>query len=302
MKKIIFFIIICLATLSVFLFLYFKITKKEAIISVTASLPTASQPFTILLVPGHDTDTDCNNGMKCNSGASYKSIYERDLVVDLANNISTLLSQDSKYKVVIARDKKAWNPTFASYFTDKKQATLDFKNQHQVAYKLLIASGQQKVIPNTGKHTTADQKTAIELYGINKWADENKVDLIIHLHFNNATRRHVNLPGPNKGFDIFIPDKQRVNAMVSRIIAENIYKELQKKFTPETAGNNYNSLYEDQDLIALGASDTLIKPAILIEYAYIYEKDLQTSKSRKNTLEQMAEQTVAGIQDYFNRK
>jgi N-acetylmuramoyl-L-alanine amidase len=99
---------------------------------------------------------------------------------------------------------------------------------------------------------------------------------------------------------MFIPDKQNADATTSRNIAEDIYNELQKKFIPEAPGN-YNSLFEDQSLIALGASGTLDKPAILIEYAYIYEKLIQTKEAnRQKVLEQMAEQTVAGIQDYIN--
>jgi len=301
MKKTIFFIIMGSCIMGVFLFIHSNTTKKESE-AVAIVPPAITKPFTILIVPGHDTDTDCSNSQTCNSGARFRNLYERDLVVDLANNISTLLAQDPNYKVIVARDKKVWNPIFANYFANNQQAILDFKDQHQAAYKLLIASGQKKVVPDMGQHTKADQETALELYGINKWADENKVDLIIHLHFNNSTRRNINLPGSHSGFDVFIPDKQRVNAVTSRTVAEDIYRELQKKFNPEAPGSNFESLFEDQSLIALGASDTLTKPALLIEYAYIYEKKLQTTASRKQTLGQMAEQTVTGIKDYFSGK
>lgn len=269
--------------------------KLSSLIPVTVNTPTPTifKPFTILLVPGHDTDT---------GGASFKNIYERNLVVDVADNISTLLRQDPKYNVIVARNKQVWNPIFVNYFINNQQAILDFKNQHQASSKLLMASGQKKVIPDMAIHSTVDQKTAIELYGINKWADENNVDLIIHLHFNSSLRKNMNLPGTYHGFDMFIPENQRVNSATSRVIAENIYKELQKKFNPESTNSNHNSLFEDQSLIALGASDTLTKPAILIEYGYIYEKMLQNTTTQKQALEQMAEQTVSGIQDYLNSK
>lgn len=288
----VYFIIICIATVLVFILIKSNTINnkyKTTNMAPNISTPIIGKPFTILIVPGHDTNI---------GGASYKNLYERDLVVDVADNIATLLNQDPKYKVIIARNKRVWNPIFANYFISEKQAILDFKNQHQVADKLLIASGKEKVITNVGTHTTASQKTAIELYGINKWADENNVDLIIHLHFNSSTLRDPLLPDPYHGFNMFIPDKQRINAPTSRIIAEYIYNELQKEFSPETSGNNYNSLYEDQSLIALGASNTLNKPALLIEYAYLYEKMLQTYKTRQQALEQMAKQTVAGIKDY----
>jgi N-acetylmuramoyl-L-alanine amidase len=295
-KYFIYSILICASVLGIFFIAKATVFKQKFVVMpvVSEALPatpiTTVKPFVILVVPGHDTDT---------GGAQYRNLYERKLVVDVANDISTLLSGDPKYKVIVARDKQSWNPILANYFLNT-QAILDFKNEHQTADKLLIASGQEKIIPDAATHTTADAKTAIELYGINKWANENDVDLIIHVHFNISPRKNSNLPGTYHGFNIFIPDNQRVNAAPSRAAAEVIYDELQKKFAPETTGNQYNSLYTDQGLIALGASNTLTKPAMLIEYAYLYEKMLQTDPSRTQALEQMAEQTVAGIKDYFN--
>ena len=292
-KYFLYFIIISGILILVFFFAHTNPVKKNINVLksvIIAPVVTPAKSFTILIVPGHDTDT---------GGASFKNIYERNLVVDVADNISTLLNKDSKYKVIVARNKQVWNPIFANYFIDKERAILDFKNQHQVFNKLLIASGQKKAISDSATHSIVDQKTAIELYGINKWADVNNVDLIIHLHFNSSSRKNMNLPGTYHGFDMFIPESQRVNSVTSRVIAEDIYKELQKKFTPES-NSKHNSLFEDQSLIALGASDTLTKPAILIEYGYIYEKMLQSTITREKALEQMAEQTVAGIQDYFH--
>ena len=292
-KYFIYFILICIIAVSTFLlFRTDTPTVESETVNAGATLPiSATNPFVILVVPGHDTTT---------GGASFKNIYERDLVVEVADDIASLFAQDPKYKIIVARDKQVWNPILANYFTDNHQAILDFKNTHQAAYKLLVASGQEKVIPNPAPHTLATKETSLELYGINKWANESKVNLIIHLHFNNSTRRNVKLPGPRSGFDMFIPEKQSINAVTSRTIAQDIYNELRKKFLPEAPGY-YHSLFEDQTLIALGASNTLTKPAILIEYAYIYEKIIQTTEAkRKQTLEQMAEQTVAGIQDYVS--
>jgi len=289
--------LVCVAFVGIFLLAKNNIFKNKTEVSVVSPslppvvAPTPEKPFTILIVPGHDPKT---------GGASFKNIYERDLAVDVADNISALLSVDPKYKIIVARDKQNWNPILEDYFTNNEQAIIDFKNEKQQAYKNLVATGEQKVVPDAGEHTLATKNTAIELYGVNKWANENNVDLVIHLHFNNSTRRNVKLPGPRSGFDMYIPEKQSVNAPISRTIAEDIYNELKKKFTPEAPGY-YNSLFEDQSLIAVGASNTLTKPALLVEYGYIYEKILQNgATNRKNALEQMAEYTVAGIQDYVN--
>ena len=298
MRRYFLYFILILSIITIFIVLNNNTSKKNLIVPPKVA-PTElviipqQRPFTILIVPGHDTNT---------GGANFKNIYERNLVVDVANDISTILSQDPKYKVIVARDRKVWNPIFASYFLDDRQAILDFKNQHQASDKLLLSSGQKKVIIDSAAHSIVNQKSAIELYGINKWANENDVDLIIHLHFNSSKRKNMNKPGTYHGFDIFIPERQRANFNVSQDIAENIYKELQKKFTPETNRTDYNSLFEDQSLIALGASDTLNRPAVLIEYAYIYEKMLLTYASQKEAIKEMAEQTVAGIKDYVNSK
>ncbi|MFA6301413.1 MAG: N-acetylmuramoyl-L-alanine amidase [Candidatus Paceibacterota bacterium] len=291
-----YFLYLLITGVVIFLF-YFVIHKNvfkrqaESVIPEQAVVvPTAANPLTILLVPGHDPDT---------GGASFKGVYERDLAVDVANNIAILLERDLRYKIIVARDKQAWSPVFADYFVNDKQAILDFKNEHQTAYDLLVASGEEIVVPDMGEHTLVNPRVAVELYGTNKWANENDVDLIIHLHFNNSTRRNTKLPGPRHGFVMYIPQKQNVNAASSRVIAQYIYNELKKKFSPEAPGY-YNSLFEDHSLIALGAFNTLDKPAVLIEYEYIYDKVLQDKTSRDNALEQMAEQTVAGIKDYVD--
>jgi N-acetylmuramoyl-L-alanine amidase len=291
-----YFIYLLITGVVIFLF-YFLIQKntvekqaESGIVQPAVAIPSATNPLTILLVPGHNTDT---------GGASFKGVYERDLVVEVADDISALLGGDPKYKIIVARDKQVWNPIFADYFINNKQAILDFKNERQATYKLLVASGEEKIVPDMGEHTVVGPTATIELYGINKWANESDVDLIIHLHFNNSTRKNVKLPGPRHGFVMYIPQKQNVNAATSREVAQYIYNELKKKLSPEAPGY-YNSLFEDQSLIALGASNTLTKPSMLIEYEYIYDKVLQDKTSRDKALEQMAEQTVAGIQDYVN--
>ena len=106
------------------------------------------------------------------------------------------------------------------------------------------------------------------------------------------------MSGFNKGFTIFIPDSQLKNASDSRMVGQMLYNELKKKFSPQLSSKGELPLLEDQNLIALGAYNTLAKPSVLIEYAYIYEKMLQNESERNKTLELMAEQTVSGIKKY----
>ena len=56
---------------------------------------------------------------------------------------------------------------------------------------------------------------------------------------------------------------------------------------------------EDQTLIALGASGTLVAPSMLIEYGYIFEKPLRTAVDREKIISQYAQQTTLGVEDYI---
>ena len=266
------------------------VISPDTTATTSVTMPTSTKPFSILIVPGHDTNT---------GGAHYRDLYERDMVVDIADKISTLLSSDSSFKVMVARSKTAWNPILQGYFDSDKQAIIDFKNAHQAADKALMASGAKKAVPDMADHTDADATTSVELYGINKWAGENGIDLVIHLHLNDSGRKNMNQPGYYKGFTMFIPEKQMANATASRAIATDIYSDLKKDFTPETVSGRKDSLFEDQSLIAIGASGTLTKPAILIEYGYIYDKIFSTDALREKSYSDMAAQTVAGIRDYI---
>ena len=269
-----------------------SVTPPSATISTTtAPIVPQAKPFTILVVPGHDTDT---------GGAVFRDIYERDIVVDLGEKIANELNATSGYKVILARNTQEWNPILQNYFDQNKQAIIDWKDALQAQDKTLQATGQEKIVPDSADHTDVSSTSSLELYGINKWANENDVDMLIHLHFNNTERPDMNEPGLLHGFTVFIPDAQRSNSTTSRAIAKNIFTELKKDFSPEIVNDDPDGLIEDQSLIALGASNTLTKPSMLIEYGYVYDTDLQTTSDREKTLSQMASDTVAGIMDYVN--
>ncbi|MCX6716623.1 MAG: N-acetylmuramoyl-L-alanine amidase [Candidatus Taylorbacteria bacterium] len=260
-----------------------ELTVPEA----TSTLKT----FNVLIVLGHDSLT---------GGAHFKDIYERDLVSDISEKISVDLNSRVGYKAVVSRDKKEWNPLFTEYFKNEEQNILDFKNLHQAEEKKKLSSGSKKFVLDMANHTNVDKATAVKLYGINKWANDNEIDLVIHLHFNDSERPNENSPGEYKGFTIFIPESQAINATSSRMVAEFIYAELGKILTPEVVGNQKTSIIEDQSLIALGASGTLTKPSLLIEYAYIYEKMLRTDEERAKSIDEMAKRTTQGIINYVD--
>ena len=79
-----------------------------------------------------------------------------------------------------------------------------------------------------------------------------------------------------------------------------IYSELVKILKPEIAGKRLTSIYEDQSLIALGASGTLTQPSVLIEYGYIYDKMFTNEKLRTKNINDIAEKTSDAIIEYYN--
>jgi len=262
-----------------------ELKNATAAISVPVeSLPEEPKKFNILIIPGHDVK---------NGGANYKNIYERDLVATIGKKIADILNKENVYNVIVARDNNNWNPILLNYFRDKKQEIINWKNKCQATDKALMTSGKIKYVPDSANHADVTAETSVKLYGMNKWANENNIDLVLNLHFNDEQRPNMNAPGDLKGFDIFIPESQMKNSKTSRIIAQNIFDELKKIELPEI-----NNLLEDQSLIALGASGTLDAPSMLIEYGYIFEKGIRTDTDREQTLSKMAQQTALGIEDY----
>jgi N-acetylmuramoyl-L-alanine amidase len=285
-----------LTTLLFFVFgsYYFNEKEDKLIIPVTVEMPITTETtktFTVLIVPGHDT----NSG-----GGNFRDVYERDLASTIGNKIMSILNNEPGYKAIVTRDTKTWNPIFSDYFKNNQQAILDFKNKKQAEDKILMSSGEKKYVPDMAVHSEVDTKTAIILYGINKWANENDISLVLHIHFNDSERPDSNLAGTFKGFAIYIPESQLINATTSKAIALSVYGELEKILSPEIIPNQKDSIIEDQSLIAIGASGTLEKPALLVEYGYIYEKPFRTEEDREIITDKIAEQTVIGINKYVS--
>jgi N-acetylmuramoyl-L-alanine amidase len=297
--KILFFAVVLFFCFSALLFLNYsfgdKAVKKakysisevstSAISAPAVPLPVPVKTFNVLIIPGHDVKS---------GGANYKNIYERDLAAEIGVRISAILNRDLHYNVIVARDTDRWNPILANYFQNENQQIINWKDECQANDKNLIASGQKKYVPDMADHSEVSSDMSVKLYGMNKWANENAIDLVLNLHFNDEQRPNMNAPGDLTGFAIFIPENQMKNSADTRPAAQDAFNELKKIEPPEI-----NHLMEDQSLIALGASGTLNVPSMLIEYAYIYEKELRTDAERENALNKMAEQTALGVEDYI---
>jgi N-acetylmuramoyl-L-alanine amidase len=252
----------------------------------------------VLIVPGHEPGY---------GGAEYGSLKEREMNVELANDLSDFLKNNGHYEVIMARDNTKWNPTLLSYFVREWDDIIAFfreskdESLHQVSGNL---TGGETTTPSTVtqpkvEHNVARTDVALRLYGINKWENENNVDIAIHVHINDNPRRNPTGPGIYSGFTMYVPEKEYTNSPTTKAVAETIFKRLAKYNPVSDLPIEDNGIVEEGDLIAIGAHNTANAASMLIEYGYIYEPQFQDKTVRLETLKDMAFQTYLGLQDFF---
>ena len=248
-------------------------------------------PIKILLVPGHDDEV---------WGAQYGNIKEAAMNLTLATQIYNALKKDKRFEVHITRDSKGYTKEFADYFPAQKDQIIAFEQNAKKTLQNKIASGVFVVKDNTPHHA-ASEDVALRLYGFNKWANENKMDAVIHIHFNDYPRKTKWVVGKYSGFTIYMPDGQFGNAFGSGQLAADIFTQLHKKYITSTYLPELGGLTPDQKLIAIGSNNTLDASvrSVLIEYGYIYEKKFRVSSTRHQAYKNMSSLTVQGIVNYF---
>jgi N-acetylmuramoyl-L-alanine amidase len=252
----------------------------------------ADTPIKILLVPGHDDKI---------WGAQYGDIKEADMNLALATEIYNILEKDKRFQVYITRDKDGYVKEFADYFSTQRENIVSFKTNAKQEMQNKINNGSFIKKVNV-QHNLVNEDTSIVLYGINKWANENKIDVVIHVHFNDYPRATKWTMGKYKGFAIYMPEGQMINSKESSKLAGNIFLQLSKKYITSTYKKESGGLVASQNLIALGSRGTLRENtrAVLIEYGYIYR--FGKNSVRNNAYKNMADLTTKGIINYFFEK
>ena len=260
-----------------------------AFLVISISYIEASTPIKILLVPGHDNEI---------WGAQYGNIKEADMNLVLATRIYNLLLEDDRFKVWITRDSMGYTKEFADYFSTQYKNIISFEKESKKKLQDKVDNGSF-VKKTEVVHNKASEDIAVRLYGINKWANDNKIDAVIHIHFNDYPRKNAWTMGKYKGFTIYVPEAQMINSKESTKLAKNIFKQLHKKYAPSTYKKELGGITPDQNLIAMGSNGSLIESvrSILIEYGYIYR--FGNSKMRHQAYVNMANLTVKGITNYF---
>ncbi len=247
----------------------------------------------ILIVAGHEP----NDG-----GAIYKNLKERDLNLELSEQIKDILSQNERFEIIMARDAHGWNPAIAHYVAKNKTAIQKWERSAKNEMARLAKNGKIKLISTDDKvpHADANQSAALFLYGINKWASENKVDIAIHVHFNDNPKYHGE--PTYEGFAVYVPERQYSNGTSSKVLGQNIYGELSKIERPSTMPKESSGLVEDQDLIAIGSYNTSDSLSVLIEYAYIYEPFMQNINLREEFIRNAAQKTAKAVGTFFESR
>ena len=268
--------------------------KKLAILlfcgfALAPFLARAENPIKILLVPGHDNEI---------WGAQYGNVKEAAMNLAIASRIYNILEKDERFDVHITRNLNGYTKEFADYFLAQKEVILAFEQNAKKIMQDKVESGSFIQKENV-VHNKVTGSTALRLYGFNKWANDNNVDAVIHVHFNDYPRPSKWTVGKYKGFAIYMPDEQFGNAFGSEQLATNIFTQLRKKYLTSTYEKELGGLVPDQKLIALGANDTLLSNvrSVLVEYGYIYR--FIDSIERHKAYDNMANYTATGIKNYF---
>ncbi|HRH26291.1 MAG TPA: N-acetylmuramoyl-L-alanine amidase [Candidatus Paceibacterota bacterium] len=243
----------------------------------------------ILVVPGHDQRY---------FGTEFNGLKEVEMTIALGEELHRLLAKDKKIEAYITQTKDGYVPELNDYFENKKDEVLAFISEQKEQMKFYASTGEIKVLP-ASSNKSAPSLAAYRLYAINKWANSKGMDIIIHIHFNDYEGRKKGHPGAYSGFSIYTPEKQYSNAKGSRALADAIHARLGESFSKSNIGKERSGIVEDQELIAVGANNTLDGAGILIEYGYIYEPSFADPVVRKAVLDTMALKTYEGIMDFF---
>jgi N-acetylmuramoyl-L-alanine amidase len=261
------------------------------ILAPVFSIHAATQPIKILIVPGHDNEV---------WGTQYGNLKEADMNLVLATQIYNNLKKDKRFKVYITRNKTGYTKEFADYFTNHRDEIKTFKDSAKQAMAAKVADGDFTVKESVPHHNVSED-VSLRLYGFNKWADENKMDAVIHVHFNDYPRSQKWEIGKYTGFTVYVPDGELPNGKTSFPLASSIYDQMYTKYKISDYEKEAGGLKFDQTLIAMGANDTLSPGvrSVLVEYGYIYEKKFRKSTTRHQAYKTMSSLTATGIKEYF---
>lgn len=267
------------------------VTVEQLKIDYAAAESRKGKKIRILVVPGHEPGF---------GGTEYGPLKERDLNVEVAENLIGYLRRNPRYEVFTTRDKSAWLPEFSSYFKADRDEIVAWQKNNKTEQKRLIEVGSFTPSTPVIYHNTVDTETGIRLHGINKWANENNIDIAIHIHFNDWPHTRGDDADKYTGFAIYVPEPQFANSASAKALAGTVFKRLAKYNPISNLRGESSGIVEEQDLIAIGSYNSLDAASMLIEYSYIYEPQLADRELRGLFLKEVAYETYLGLLDFFD--
>lgn len=247
----------------------------------------------VLIVPGHDDELP---------GAQFRATKEADLNAKVARYLFDFFNNDDKFKPFITKEKDgSYSQWFLDYVSSNRKAVAAFRKKLKTIMRGAQASGdikEQKGI----EHNSAAESTSIKLYAMNKWANDNDIDIVIHIHFNDYPNRARDKAGKYSGFAIYAPENQLPNSRASVSMALAVKKALESSFRASNLPMEQSTVIEDLDLIAVGSNASRDGVSILIEYGYIYEPQLARKDLAEEASQKYASLTYSGIKNYFEKR
>ncbi len=241
----------------------------------------------ILIVPGHDDE---------NYGTEYGGVREADVTRAIGEYLQSYLAADNKFSATIIRDRSGYAKEFSAYFNKEKTAIGSFMRTARSYFERLTNLNLVQTQSPPVQHVSANIDTQYILYGINKWANENKIDIVLHLHVNDYPRR--SWEQEYDGFSIYVPSNQLPNYAVSRELAEHLVSVFSRYWPASNLPVEKDTIIESGQLIATGSNGSLRSGSTLIEYGYIYESRFLVDA----VLKEAAFRTYQGMLSFFNEK
>ena len=243
----------------------------------------------VLIVPGHG---------KNDGGTQFADYYERDLNVLIAHKILKLLESDKNFKIYVARDETGQYASWFQAFMDEGHAEITAFRDASIKY---YNSAKSATVATTQSvyHNTAPAQTAFELYALNKFANDNRIDIALHIHINDYPRSNMRVPGEHIGFTIYVPDSSFANGATSQALAIYLRDELSQVMPISTLPGEDLGVTPDRELIAIGSHGTRDNASLLIEYSYIYESQFASPEVRALYLDYLARQTAQALENFF---
>ncbi len=248
--------------------------------------------ISVLVVPGHDN---------ISTGGQYKRLQENDLNIELAQYLHEYFLEDENFSVFKTRDRWGnYNSWFLEYLEKEGESVSRFRDSVKKYMSYVLGEG---LVERAVKvfHNPAADNVSLNLYAINKWANDNNIDIVIHVHFNDYPTRYYGWPGKYSGFSIYVPESQLPNSEASIDLANNIRGRLEKYFAKSNFPGEADTVVEDQQLIAVGSNASRDGVSVLVEYGYIYEPQIRSNSLRSTTMKEMAFQTFLGTKDFFRK-